>query len=639
MFEPGSNGKNQDQGAASAANAQNSAPAENVSTEKANNTGINFAPQPQPVRPAAGDYLSNLIGSYATAGGLTVSLAKLKEEADKHLANGNYGVKCIVLDKTQIVNLKYSFMVFYDFKPRGDEFDVVFYVAGIAATGRDSLTAKETVAKAELVVQTQGKMGREELYTFSEIIDTNVTKIAIDQIIKQDNDVRKQYEQEKVMFTSMDGVVIPYETDAMAVIGSICYKAINAISLFHQSMAGNGLSLSKLAQHMGKNVVFKYNIETIKEGVISDGLGNPIKADFAVTLSVKDTSNQTSTSIHSAATDIELIKAYGYVTGLALTVREKVGGDNNPMGQMMDVMKIAPHIVITYIDTKVPDTSSALLGITCGALLGDNKQYIKVLLDTMTPERNPGLYSLITGIYTENGQPAATNLMDKNVTPDQRALVLDQLLTWTPIVSVDVHVYGDNYPIMSALCYANSDQQAAMDIVEAAKILTDNKLNYTGIPAYSVTDMPYGVWSTKHQQRDARDIELDFILQQTQGVDRTAIDMYLDSTTVNSEVSYENKLELMAQYLPTARVDGRIKRVAIDPELVRAIIEGLKASRIPVQNECEFKMPATGFVYDSLRGFGNYNMNFQSGIMYSPNPNFGGKMNFNSFRQYGAFRW
>ena len=115
--------------------------------------------------------------------------------------------------------------------------------------------------------------------------------------------------------------------------------------------------------------------------------------------------------------------------------------------------------------------------------------------------------------------------------------------------------------------------------------------------------------------------------------------MYLDSTTVNSEVSYENKLELMAQYLPTARVDGRIKRVAIDPELVRAIIEGLKASRIPVQNECEFKMPATGFVYDSLRGFGNYNMNFQNGIMYSPNPNFGGKMNFNSFRQYGAFRW
>lgn len=581
------------------------------------------------------DLLSTLLGGYVSTTSLSTPLVKIKEGFDKFIESKNSSIKTLILDRTQIINLKYSGIVFYDKRPstrEGKKYDVTYFIAAIASSGRPSLTAKELVNKTQLVMQSKGQTGIDELYTFSEIIDAErFMPIAVDQIVKQDPDLNDK----NCLFTSMDGIVIPYDTDPLSIINTVAAQAINAINSLYYSMQNLGLSLGRIQRAAGKNIAYRYNLQIVKEGVITDSLGNPIRADFTVSFDIKDLSNNSKKSIHSGALDTQLVTTSGYITGMPVSVKEQVG----QMGQMIDVLKIAPHIVITHIDSKIADISSALLGIVCGALLGENKQYLKVVLETMTPDRHPGLFSLLTGSYLENGQPAVINVMDKSYSLEQRATVLDQIFNWSPIISVDVHKNGDNYANLSPLAYMDTNLQAKEDIVAAASILTDEAFIKTGdAPVYSKTELPYATWSAKDHERDGRDMELEFILQQTGGADRTALNMYLDCVVQNSPVCYNNRIELLAQYIRGAKIDGTITRVTMSPDFIYRLCKGLHDSGVGIQYDNPFVLPSSGFVMDSLKGFSNYNFNSVSNIVYSNTPTFGGSLNFNAFRQYNGFR-
>ena len=588
------------------------------------NSGMNTqSVQSAPVDPNQ-DFLSTLLSGYVNTTSLATPLVKIKEGLDKFLELKNSKIKTVVLDRTQIINLKYSGIVFYDKQQstkEGKAFDVTYFIVAIASSGRDSLTVKETVDKTQLVMQSKGQAGSEELYTFSEIIDDErYMPIAVEQVVRQDPDLNT----ENCTFTFMDGIVIPYNTDPLAVINTVAAQAINAIQSLYYSKQKIGLSLRRIQTTSGTNTGFRYNLQIVKEGVITDSLGNPIRADFTVTLDRKDMANRNNRSIHSGALDTQLVAVSGYITGLPVSVKEPTG----VMGQAVDVLKIAPHIVITHIDTKIADISSVLLGVVCGGMVGENKQYIKVVLETMTPEKNPGLFSLITGSYMENNQPAPINIMDKSYTYEQRAVVLDQIFNWSPIISVDIHKNGDNYASLAPLAYMDKDV--------AAKILTEDFFQEGGdVPAYSKTQLPYVTWVAKDHERDGRDMELEFILQKTGGADKTALSMYLDCVVINSEVCYNNRIELLSQYIRNGKVDGTITRVTIAPDFMRRLIKGLRDSGVAIQYENFFTMPSSGFAMEMLKGFSGYVLdNGGASIMYSNQPTFGGNLNFNAFRQF-----
>ena len=155
---------------------------------------------------------------------------------------------------------------------------------------------------------------------------------------------------------------------------------------------------------------------------------------------------------------------------------------------------------------------------------------------------------------------------------------------------------------------------------------------------YSKTELPYATWSAKDHERDGRDMELEFILQQTGGTDRTALNMYLDCVVQNSPVCYNNRIELLAQYIRGAKIDGTITRVTMSPDFIYRLCKGLHDSGVGIQYDNPFVLPSSGFVMDSLKGFSSYNLNTVSNIVYSNTPTFGGSLNFNAFRQYNGFR-
>ena len=110
------------------------------------------------------------------------------------------------------------------------------------------------------------------------------------------------------------------------------------------------------------------------------------------------------------------------------------------LGRQLPEWEIAPNIIITNIRSFIPDTASSLLGIIAGALVGAQKQYVKVVMDTMTEDRHPGWYNLLThevntGTKTPKFEPI--NVLDTSYQPADRALVIDKLFSYSsPIITL-----------------------------------------------------------------------------------------------------------------------------------------------------------------------------------------------------------
>lgn len=584
------------------------------------------------------DVFSNLASGLIHQGGVSTNLAELKKKAEEILKAKNQATKVLVLDKDVLTELAYSYIVF--FQREGNTNRIRYVINCLASTGRKSLTAKETLRIAEIAKSDKG-YGADELYTYADTIDTFLHGVTREQILPTFSDLTAK----SADWIAIDGLVIPYHLDPMQVIEQVTITSASSINMDYETSLGKGLNLVTL-KSLIKSGVFKYSIETHKEGYIKDRLNNPIKADFTATIEIKDTNkSQQLKTVHKVSIDKKLVQASGYITGYPIYRGQRM----DPMGRQLPEWEIAPNIIITNIRSFIPDTASSLLGIIAGALVGAQKQYVKVVMDTMTEDRHPGWYNLLThevntGTKTPKFEPI--NVLDTSYQPADRALVIDKLFSYSsPIITLDVTAFGESAAALSPFVWSDTEQAAREEIIAAAKILTNAQDNPDGTNAFTNLPVQFaknlivaGSYATKKEERDVRDLEFEKLLSLTKLEDPTAMNMYFGSIATNKPDSFNEKTELLANYIPDASMDGKTTRITLHPAFIKALIAGVQGAGLITQVDNSFAMPTSGFNTDQLATMGAYNLDqgFGQNIIYNVNPTIGanGQINYNSYKLY-----
>lgn len=577
-------------------------------------------------------FFNSLYQNFVTEGNVTANLSKMKEEAEKIITNKKHNVKVLILDKTIMTNLGYSSLVYYKI------YDgmVRYFISLIASSGRKALTAKETLRLAELSRQDQNTSSGDALYTYSDAIDKVLHGIIINKIAASEEAVNK----DNFAFVPLDGIIIPYDTDPLQVLEQVTISAVNAFVANEYLDQGKGLSIPDLKRATQGKSLFKYSIETHKNGFILDRLSSPIKADFTATIELKDTNKQVGVrSVNRGNLDKVLAQASGYVTALPVWM-----GANrvNQLQQPLPSWVIAPHIVITNIRTSVPDTPSMLLGVIAGALVGSQKQYIKVIMDTMTDDRNPGWYNLLTrNVIEKGGKVKPINVTDISYSPADRAIAIDTIFDFgSPVISVDATTYGEGYDRLAILAWSRDIQEARNDIMKSLNVLTSGGFQDNGENiVFSKNILPAGTYATKKEERDIRDLEFEKILSLTNLEDETAINMFLGSLGKDNQNTYNEKTELLANFIPDAYLNTKTVRLTLDPEFIKTLIGSVQKSGLIAQVDNAFILPTAGFRSENLSSYGNYRLDdgFSGSITYNTGGNMGGLLNYNNYNLFTGF--
>lgn len=575
-------------------------------------------------------YFQSLTAGLMTGYSVTANLLIIKEKAEEILKTRTNDIKVMVLDKNSIPWLAYSCIVFYKIYANNL---VRYYTVLYTKSGRMAITAKQTVQLALLHQQERGGNKKsKDLYTYSDAMDEKLQEIIIGQLKLANPTLEKE-----TSFQSIDGQVLRYNVPIENVVGQFVFSAFNAFVISEYEKEGRGLNLPEIKKSLGNKVNFIYNLESNPAGVISDKFGNPVKADFIASINLKDNSVNSVISPNSQSMDQTLVTVAGYIAGIPVNVenREK---RMDQYGRVLPFLTaVAPNIVITYIDAAIPDTASALLGLIAATLVAEDKQYIKIVMDTMTPDRQPGIYNLFTREAVDsNGNLMEVDVCDKKLSPNDKALLIDKMFQHEPLIILDATLYNQGYEALSAFVFSKEIDSAKAAINKAASILTDGAFTpYAGDMVFSKTIIPAGSWRAKDSERDIRDLEFEAILRQTNGADETAINIYFDSIVPNNQRAFDNKIELLSTFIEDAEIENKTVRMLINPQFVLALSRSLGMANIRFQFENKFVMPQAGYNVRALRVYADYGLSTtaQAGLIYSEMPNIGNT----SYNSYGIY--
>lgn len=592
---------------------------ETVAEKPANN---NYK-QPEGLMDPFAEFTKGII----SAGGVATNLVELKEKIEAISKAKNNPLDVIVLDKDIFTSLKYSSLCVY----KKEKTRVSYYIVLLAGTGRKSLTAKESLRLAEIAKQ-EKRPADDDLYTYADAIDTVLHSLAVDQIVATT--------RTDLPIVPVTGIVVPYNVDPLALVERITVSIANSFYVEDLASRGGGLDIKKLNANYNGKGRYKFSIATHKEGVITDRLGNTIRADFTAALDIKDTSTQNFgvRTVNRYNRDVRIAEASGYITGYPVYRGPRV--DN--LGKPLPEWTIQPQIVITNVRTYIPDLQSTILGVAVGSLVASHKQYLKVVIDTLSEEHNPGLYNLLTKAAVgmdKHGRPVVEPI--DCLSParvEDKAYLLEQIFgTEMPMISLDINTYGESYDTLLSLIYADSNAAAKDEVARAVQtLLGGTPLQFGRIAAHR-NILPAGTYNTKKSQRDIRDFELDKFIYLTKLEDQTATNMFFNSMAFDNDKTMDLKIELLANYLPDSLIDGKTTRLTLDPQFLESIVNAAVQSGLVTEMDQSFMIQSNGLAtgaFTNLQNLG-FGAGYGSGFLNITNPGVGyGNMVLNSYNLY-----
>ena len=114
--------------------------------------------------------------------------------------------------------------------------------------------------------------------------------------------------------------------------------------------------------------------------------------------------------------------------------------------------------------------------------------------------------------------------------------------------------------------------------------------------------------------------------------------MYFGSIAQNNANAYNEKVELLANYIPDASIDGKTSRIILDPAFIKHLIGTVQQAGLITQVDNSFAMPTTGFNTAQLASMAGYSLDqgFGSSLIYNVAPGIGanGVVNYNSYGMY-----
>ena len=332
---------------------------------------------------------------------------------------------------------------------------------------------------------------------------------------------------------------------------------------------------------------------------ITDTMGNPIRADWAVQVAhTEKANNANANSMDFTSSVMPIVNVYGYVD---LIVNNNAG--NQMMGgygmQMMQQHPYTPMIVITHVETHLAMLTPGIvmLGLHAMTAIADNQTFTRVFRPKANPKisRTIGAAGLEFPALTDTREPAIIN-----TSSDDQAFF--QLLSMTvspnPIIAIDVQETGDNNTIMQLFRLVSSKDQAAIDMfIRSANIVTDTQFGHAATRNQLTPDtvaqndnnrIALGHYAADggnlYDRREVDHLAMLTILGATDQTTVRAFDDTLNNMGVPLEIRMANNWQIVNNLLgSTSAPTGYARRIILSGKFLATNNEAFRASGIAVQ--------------------------------------------------------
>ena len=533
------------------------------------------------------------------------SLGKYATKAAEVLKDGTLPIKVMKLDKEKF-GLGYSF-VLYSFK--ADNGVVYYFSVLLESTGRAPLTCKQIVD--ELTIKNSNA--------------SLVTSDAFDNIFDDVAEalLKKAYPGASGL-RSLDGAVIPNKSDVESASEVVSKYAHNRMVIVSEIGSGKATDLSIAAlRSISRNSSINLDI-SFNTGLTINMVGRTIRSDFNIESNI--TSNVNIRSMHDVSGRKKISTVAGYLEYL---VSDKV---NDYTGQITKVA--TPMLILNEFIGKASSLNFVLTSIINSTVFSN-----RATLRNLIIEKDAGALNVLFNYGGDASKPGdKLSFKDPKAKPEIISDIIRQHIVPTPIIAVEVELYGADYSHMTpfaALANAETYQAATEDILNGASLLVGAKMESSSVLGDETSIVPIGEYlDADGNIRDLREIDLNFICTYTN--DPSLIYEWIYSTLTPSmcismtgkdpymlRLSVINKLAAMLGFTPT--ITGKAVRVPLNGMFVDELTRKAMAAKytpIPSSNEIGYndfnnlQVVANAYANSSLTntGFGmqTYGNSFNS---------------------------
>ena len=458
------------------------------------------------------------------------------------------------LDNAIFQELPYSFVIVATKTSKANE--VAYHAICLEATGRKpvnvSAILEEIKFKNTTLIYTPAD-------TFDEILKQTAEKILQD-----------AYGQDATLIPT-EGLVVPYDADPETVgsiAGILAYNA-NIGKLGLRQGLISYINLPTIVQN-AKNTILQLDV-TMQGGVTQNAVGRPIRSDFELDLFKSTNVNIKGTMPRSVRS--RLTTAVGYLDFLV---------DEVPVGVGMPPKRVmTPMIIVDEMHAKKPTTDMMLLNLINSAAFANQNLLFRLLTSV---NRDLGVLNVLVNLDGDkSGFGKKIKLKDGKLTDDKVMQILSSLVALTPVMAVEVELFGPNYSSLVPFAALNNPATRAIannDIVSIAEKIVGQPLENKNVAANEGIVLPLGEWVDNNgTKRDIREIDLAFVLENTNDIN--LVFKFLQSNvpaSISGFDPYLLRLEVINALIPNAVITGKAVRIPINPAFLNELVNKAMAA-------------------------------------------------------------
>lgn len=380
----------------------------------------------------------------------------------------------------------------------------------------------------------------------------------------------------------VDGMVLPSDAPD----SSIHILAGEALKALYTEMAlttklVNDLDL--VAAKSQSNGSLKVD-STYSTGISVDPFGTPIRSDWRLNLYLFNPQVKQQQSINVRNNKEQINSVAGYVDSIPIT---KVDSNN------ISFFRLAPHIIITNMQTKDSTPGNTLLGILTSLIMIEKTMWLPAL-PTKSSKHQVGALNIYTDLANQvrTKQKQVPDRYDFSKTQEfkdsnQITIALNNMYTENPLLSIDVPVFGPQTYYLSILAAAANlnnptlSTAASREIIDSAHWLTGGKFP-KDFPLNQIFNgpgvvIPLGKWSDSTGEKDIREIDLGFIA--CHSTDHDLINEYaISGYNGNGLDPFVSRVKIISKLVKDAKITGKATRLTFTREFINELTSASMAA-------------------------------------------------------------
>jgi len=449
------------------------------------------------------------------------SLGKYAVKSAEILKEGYLDIRVMKMDKEKF-GLGFSF-VLYSTKDNAGK--VYYFLALLEKTGRQPLEVKQIVNELNVKNNTS-------ILVTSDAFDDTVYAIAETMLKKAYKDITS--------LRNLEGVVIPSSSDVEATAEVMSRYVHNRMVVESEITSGKSADLNfKALRAIGRNSNTNLDI-AFNTGLTINTAGRSIRSDFNIESNIA--SNSYVRSMHDISGKKRIATVSGYLEYL---VSDKVNE------YTMQSTKVAtPILILNEFMGKASSLNYVLTSIVNSTIFSS-----RPILRNLIVEKDAGPLNVLFNYGGDASKPGdKLSFKDEKAKPEIVNDIIRQHVTSTPIVAIEVELFGSDYSHMAPFVALASDETrmaATEDILKGASELVGSKMETSSVLGDESSLVPIGEYlDADGNVRDLREIDLAFIC--TYSNDQALIFDWIYSTltpamcrSITSKDPYLLKLEVI----------------------------------------------------------------------------------------------